>query len=527
MHRVFQIPEILLNIFRHCPLPRESATSDLLALARTCHAFKEPALDVLWEGSVEPSALVQCLPEASQQLGRVRSSIRFASSDCEYFCSMKRYSFNRPLTHIEWGILRSYTRRIRSMGNNRDRLDWESARTFLNPPIAEPLFPNLRRLYFHLPTKATIEHFLYMPFPSLISFDVWIIDREDLYLLQGPLESFYKFSPDIKRLSITSVCIDIAFSNFFSSYICGWRDLRAVDCNSVALDADALAHLSHMPALSHLSFTPSATLPPSDLPIFFTNLRHLTLFSRLLDPISLVLSWVRLPTITHFTFVIYCRPSKQDFSSFLTSAQTSGLSHTIREFVLEEGCRTLHDAEDAILGFEALEPCMAFSNLRRIYVDLAWKVDLSDRELLTLAPAWAHLEHLLINMRWGWNTLGGITPDGLLQLLQTCRSLCDIALAIDARGYTKFHELPASLGLTLPPTFSINVLDSFIEEESVPVIAAFLAGIAPRPNFSFIAHRGLRRGSERTDHKDRWYDAYRRANDILRQDTRHTSYRIP
>ena len=68
MHHVLHIQEILLNIFGHCRLPSwESAASDLPAVARTCRAFKEPALDILWEHLVDLSALARCLPEASYQ----------------------------------------------------------------------------------------------------------------------------------------------------------------------------------------------------------------------------------------------------------------------------------------------------------------------------------------------------------------------------------------------------------------------------------------------------------------------------
>lgn len=66
MHPVLRIQEILLNIFGHLFKP----PSDLLALARTCRAFKEPALDVLWEELDDLTPLVRCLPEASHQLSR-------------------------------------------------------------------------------------------------------------------------------------------------------------------------------------------------------------------------------------------------------------------------------------------------------------------------------------------------------------------------------------------------------------------------------------------------------------------------
>ena len=63
MHNALEIQEILLNIFGHCRLPMHGKlASDLPALARTCRAFKEPALDVLWEELYDPSPLAQCLP---------------------------------------------------------------------------------------------------------------------------------------------------------------------------------------------------------------------------------------------------------------------------------------------------------------------------------------------------------------------------------------------------------------------------------------------------------------------------------
>lgn len=72
MHHALEIREILSIIFSHCtPLDLLSAyrdeddsASDLLALARTCRVFKDPALDLLWRDLDDLSPLVRCLPEA-------------------------------------------------------------------------------------------------------------------------------------------------------------------------------------------------------------------------------------------------------------------------------------------------------------------------------------------------------------------------------------------------------------------------------------------------------------------------------
>ncbi|KAF8120812.1 hypothetical protein EV363DRAFT_1278502 [Boletus edulis] len=98
MHPALQIQEILLNIFGHCfPPGGWEATADLAALARTCHAFKDPALDILWEELFDLSPLARCLPEACRQE------------------STKCYSLRRMLTQNEWDILQGYTHRIRSI----------------------------------------------------------------------------------------------------------------------------------------------------------------------------------------------------------------------------------------------------------------------------------------------------------------------------------------------------------------------------------------------------------------------------
>ncbi|KAF8443666.1 hypothetical protein L210DRAFT_810366, partial [Boletus edulis BED1] len=84
-----------------------------------------------------------------------------------------------------------------------------------------------------------------------------------------------------------------------------------------------------------------------------------------------------------------------------------------------------------LLGFEDLQPCLVFSNLRVMDINVGWNVDLTDGDLLTLASAWPCLEDLSINMDGGWNTAAGITPNGLLRLLESCRSLKSAALVID------------------------------------------------------------------------------------------------
>ncbi|KAF8550082.1 hypothetical protein OG21DRAFT_1514508 [Imleria badia] len=490
MHHALEIQEILLNIVAHCYSPgrRRYTASNLVSVARTCRAFKEPALDVLWKDLDDLSPLAQCLPEASHQLEPIPHKV----------------SFTRPLTQIEWDILTSYTCRIRSVQNFNRGLDWESVTTFLNPPTTVPLFPNLRTLRCEY--TENIMHLLHLPLPSLVSLDVIF---ENLLSLQ----SFPKFSPNI---SFSIRLLTTTFSRIQVNHVCRWKNLRSVVCPHFILDVDVLVYLSRMPALTRLDFMLSTTFPTSESPLFFPNLHDLKLQSKSLEAISRLLSQALLPAITDFVIVGNC-PSRQELS-ILTDIQTSGASSAIESLRLTQSLllsRNVPRSEAPVLCFENLRPCMKFSNLRHINLAIGWNVDLTDSDLLTLTLAWPRLETLSINSGWGWNTPRGVTPNGLLQLLHTCRSLSRIALVIDTRSYT---ELPssgslASLGLTLPPRYSINLLDSIIEAESVPAIVAFFVSIAPCSDISLAAwHR-----NGRMVKRPRWEEYRARWDDVCKQ----------
>ncbi|KAF8436244.1 hypothetical protein L210DRAFT_3452279 [Boletus edulis BED1] len=502
MHHALEIEEILLNIFHYSGCPpglsaadqRKTATPDLAALARTCRAFKEPALDVLWSVIFDLSPLARCLPGASHPLPPANS-----------------YSFNRPLMQTDWDILQSYTRRIRSIQKFKFGLDRKSIKILSNPPTSGPLFPRLRELHCTY-TKKTMP-LLHLPLPSLVSL---YVEFGSLKLFQNSLHSFPRCSPSIGKLWISMREPRGMVNKMEPNYICRWQSLWSVHCPGVTLDVDDLVHLSRIPALTRLGFTPSTTLQAPESPLFFSNLHDLTLYPHSLDPVSHLLSWIRLVAMTYFVVFFGNCPSRQSLSFFMASVQTSGAGHTVRSMLLMQSTPPPSDiprSEALLLGLEDLRPLMAFRNIRDIVLNMECNVRLTNRDVLTLASSWPRLQHLQINEDWGWNSQGGLTPGGLLRLLQTCRSLSHIAILLDTRGYTRFppSQTPASLGLILPPKFSINVLDSTIEAESVPAIASLFRGLAEAClEFSFIHRNGLYMVEPPNveEYRECWHDVY-------------------
>ena len=240
---------------------------------------------------------------------------------------------------------------------------------------------------------------LHLPLPSLISLDVQF---EDPDLLQDCFKSSPTFSPNIRRLSI---CVQFHTGEIDHNHIYRWRNLQSVVCPDIPLSMDALAHLSRMPEMTELSFMSSATLPDPitlpDSPPFFSNLQKLTLLSTSLDPISRLLSRIRLPVVTKFVASIDDNPSKQDLCSFFIGVQTSGAGHTIESLSLRQSNNPMNIFRSHTVGHlplpqtnhptfrsqgqatflldsEDLRPCMAFTNLRHLDLDIGWGVGVID-----------------------------------------------------------------------------------------------------------------------------------------------------
>ena len=278
-----------------------------------------------------------------------------------------------------------------------------------------------------------------------------------------------------------------------------------------------------MPSLTQLEFVLDATLPvaASDSPLVFSNLHEFALHAVSLELISRFLSRVQLPVITGLGAVMGSCPSRNEVSSFSASVQTSNAGHTIERLRLDQPPHLQNNlqnnvrCEALLLCLQDLRPFMAF-NLRQLKLNIGWNVDLTDNELLALASAWPHLETLLINEDWGWNTECGSTPNGLLQLLQTCQSLSEIGLAIDTRGYTEYRELPASLGVIFPPGSAIRIPDAMIEVDSMPAVTAFFASLVSCSDVYFSAWSGcgMIRNPQNV-HKDRWDEVLRRVMDAI------------
>ncbi|KAF8447209.1 hypothetical protein L210DRAFT_3472025, partial [Boletus edulis BED1] len=157
MHPALYVEEILLEIFGHCYDREESTSSmrinktDLPALARTCKAFRDPALDILWAELYSLAPLIRCLPGALSQI-------------------VDLYSLNRPLEQADWDIILNFTRRVRIC-----HLSWsfgvasECVKDLSKPPTSTvSIFPNLCNARISSPTEDTFPFLRHVTGPRLV-----------------------------------------------------------------------------------------------------------------------------------------------------------------------------------------------------------------------------------------------------------------------------------------------------------------------------------------------------------------------
>lgn len=347
------------------------------------------------------------------------------------------------------------------------------------------MFPNLRVLRWEF-LRETFPLMHHLAVPSLTSLEINFVFGDVPPFHSFPL-SLGDLCPNIRRFRISMRRPQAGSDEAISGLVRRWTNLRDVHCPYISLNSDSLTHLSRTPFLNNLSFTLTALIADhitsSDSKLLFSQLRDLEIYSQSLTPISKLLSHVRLPIVESLTVSIESCPPKHILRSYLTAVQKSCSRHTLVSMRLNQTrspSSTNHGSERYQLTLDDMRPCMAFGQLRCIDINVASTINVTNSDLFELASACPHLEYLLINEEWGWKTASGITPDGLLQLLQRLRSLRHFCLAIDTCGYTEISPAleSARIAGSIPRIpLSVNVADSIIHPESVDPLADFFGEI--------------------------------------------------
>ncbi|OJA13364.1 hypothetical protein AZE42_04504 [Rhizopogon vesiculosus] len=267
--------------------------STIAALARTCRAFKEPALDVLWKNMDRLKPLISYLPEGVKVATNGEMSLR------------------RPPFAEEWMIFSQYAHRIHSLTIYYAGLDEISdlvaeALAFAPSSVMLPnlrtlewlddrdsFFPLLRTLLVPTITSITLSARLWLPWKPSSS-------------KSAVLASLGSRCPSIRKLHCVygdSCEISDTVSDTVSEAVRGYHKL--VHLTTGVLDAQALTHLASLPSLKSLCFLLSHRavddIPPAN---------SIPMFASKLDEVSI--------TAVSYAHLTWCFRSFGDFQTLCT-----------------------------------------------------------------------------------------------------------------------------------------------------------------------------------------------------------------
>ncbi|KAH7902909.1 hypothetical protein BJ138DRAFT_1168741 [Hygrophoropsis aurantiaca] len=398
MHRVLLIHEIQLCIFNQI---LDGKT--LSALARTCHALGETALDVLWCDLDGFPRLIQCLPKdlwKSEQTSRMHP-VYIKLTLC------------RPISPLDWAIFQKYSRRVRSVrgpdhhtfhGRIRRNLRIDNALllALCAPSAPIPLLPNLTLLDWHVISDAHLRALRRLAPSSLIS--LYLSFKPDNGPLSFDFDSPIQFPFNQVFPSLKVLVADIAYDFFPPSLLQGLqpsisRLQSLVTINWDVLESETIMSLSQLPRLMEAMFdipssfstysnTLSSRSPTRKLA--FSKVRTLSIGY---DDSAAVLSF-----LNHFIFEldtlhISCRSSNPCPTGNILASLSPSL-HNIRSFEITEvdhDGSMEHGAGCLPLTKHTFGPLLHSKELQELSITIQCSITLNDADLLEMADAWPNI----------------------------------------------------------------------------------------------------------------------------------------
>ena len=284
----------------------------------------------------------------------------------------------------------NYTCRVRhivSSSSPNGYLDQCSISATFNPPLPDPLFPNLRSLIWQGGTATLPAINFAASLPT--SLDICGTRLEDVSLYISLLDTLVPRCPNIKNIRV-QVSGDSNFGSTVSRHLSCWQKLRVVDLLNTAFPVDVILYLTQIPTLTWLSFTLDPHFPyPVPAPhttLVFSRLAYLEIVSESFELATNLLAHIQLPVTQTLILPFPNRPSKAAVRSYLATIVKTCASKALIDLRLLNLWSFSNDVRlhprtpdsDAWLTFYDLASCATFANLRGVHVNLEWPVDLTD-----------------------------------------------------------------------------------------------------------------------------------------------------
>ncbi|KAJ7196211.1 hypothetical protein GGX14DRAFT_526861 [Mycena pura] len=252
MHCSLWTPEIVSLIFYETLTGAEQSfnilnpdsAKTLAGLARTCKAFRDPALDLLWKSQCTVMNILNCMPGDIWDVD---------NTDAE------EVRLKKPVLPSDWERPLIYSHRVRhfiyqSYSYPDSAAFYEMLRMCLPP---EPLFPNIELLCWETSDAALFPHFRLFIGPRLTSLTVSTFQSTSHLSLLPALATQCPLLQEVVILTSDGLPGRCETVSLFVKQLMRLESLE-VPC----LDAVALDHLAKLPVLDFLHLDDQTPLSP-------------------------------------------------------------------------------------------------------------------------------------------------------------------------------------------------------------------------------------------------------------------------
>ncbi|KAG2148774.1 hypothetical protein DEU56DRAFT_909088 [Suillus clintonianus] len=422
MHQVLLVSEVLLEIFAHVDQisstnPPSSARKFMAALARTCKAFHEPAMDLLWAEVYQLEPLLGCVARLHPLIYRTRHKWGYSG----LFYNWEEFQDLEPISALEAHQFLRHSTRVRSLNIMSDGL----LHLLSAIPIETCVFPRLRFLTWKPSTGKYLDPFLS---PNLSHCVLLTVNKY--------LQSIVTRCAALEHLEIITLhASTVDDLSLLSDSVRLCKQLTSLSCPP--LDWAAWKHLSNLPTLLgvQIDTTRSAFPWPLERDMVnsspFLNLRDLSILHSSAAYIIAVMEHSQFPSLTRFGVKIKV-PSSAEAQRLFCALSHCKASQTLEEIVIffEDYQDEDEDPPPPGNSLTMLPHFLSFTQLRslRLYLDGS-HIYLNNDILLEAMSAWPHMHTL--EMRDSGLDPSLVTFNGLITALRQCPHLHTLQVAID------------------------------------------------------------------------------------------------
>jgi len=455
MHQCLSTLDVLSHIFEYV-YTENSGLKDTAALAVTCQAFREPALDILWRSLPSLRPLVRCLP--TDAYGTERDSYgvmtvvrRMVASFAITQISLCKVP-TRELVDEDFHRFKSYVHRVRHIGRKypEDDLSWMmTGRWYLEESFYDSLEQHgiipLHQLRSYA-GRGWIDfvtfHHIIGPRVVEVAFSGWYSSKPRFFRSRGGA-LVVSLSPSLRVLRFYGEH-GFDLSSLYLALLEGVPHLEVLYApTSDPLPDDVLGHILSSSVLKDLEVgnlpVDFARCMPSRTPLRLQHFGLKIVKMERCDEVLASLDMSRLQSIkVHYSDEVefplvwqvqswfemvpaYCS------TSLLTKIEYDGPWNYLPVDAGEEYCITM----------QTLEPLLQFRNLEELVITSPTGFHLDDESLSVFARSWPRMRRLDLNSRYiGWSDIGDydISLDGLVILAESWPNLEHLNLCLTARG---------------------------------------------------------------------------------------------